>query len=168
LNDSLLFIGNIHGRLDAFHQNDGAQEWTYQVQSNDARKDSLKQVQWNQREATAKLNVLATVSIDDSCLYYTESGGEVGCLKQATGNVKWQTRTNDRIYSVPLVTDLYVYVTTMSSHFFVLDKSTGKILQKLKVTGSVYASPVIAGNHVCFGTESGMVYGFTSKSDLPH
>src|SRR5690606_8087329 len=116
---------------------------------------------WSKDLGSALLS--APVLSEDGMMYVTTLEGLVVALNPGSGSIVWETSTDGRIWSSPVLADDVLYVGNVSGA--TANSKTGKILAISAVDGSLIwekatDSPVIGGgavlsDAVVFPTEAG-------------
>ncbi len=73
-------------------------------------------------------------------------------------DVLWKFKTNDRVYSSPIIEGDVIFVGSGDHNFYAIDKVTGKENWKFKTEGAIHSSAYITGNLVCFASADGNLY----------
>ena len=79
-------------------------------------------------------------------------------IAYAQDNVLWKFKTNDRVYSSPLIDESMVYFGSGDNSFYALDKNSGEKIWQYKTKGAVHSSPTLYENLVYFGSADGALY----------
>lgn len=88
--------------------------------------------------------------------------GYVIAINKHTGEIIWQTQTNNYMWSSPVgVYDEngkgYIFQGDASGNCYLIDGATGKILDTIALKETIEASPVVFGDKIVIGTRSDMV-----------
>ena len=79
-------------------------------------------------------------------------------LMYGQGAILWKFKTNNRVYSTPLIHNDMVFVGSGDQYFYAIEKKTGKELWKFKTEGAIHSSPSILNGVVYFGSADGNLY----------
>lgn len=82
----------------------------------------------------------------------------------AQENVLWKFKTENRVYSSPIIDNDFIYFGSGDSTFYALNKKTGKLAWKYKTQGEVHSSPSIKNNTVFFGSADGNLYALNKQT----
>lgn len=78
-------------------------------------------------------------------------------------NVVWKFKSDDRIYSSPIIEGDVIYVGSGDHNFYAIDKNTGAEIWNFKTGGAVHSSPFILNNNVYFGSADGNLYAVNKE-----
>ena len=133
----LVAVGTNDASVLLFHARNGRLLWRFQADG--AFKSALC--------FDEKRNVLIAGSFDGVCYGIDmDSGQEI-----------FRVKTENVIYSTPLVFKNRLYVTSTDKHCYVYDLEKKEVLKKIRTFGKIYASPVEIDGSVCFGGNDGIV-----------
>lgn len=98
-----------------------------------------------------------SMSADGAILFGASQAKEVFALDAATGDVKWNVKTNDECYCVPAVDNLgQVHVCDNAGWYYIYSPTDGSVIFSSKIGDCCYSSPAIA--------DDGTVYIAAEKS----
>ena len=116
----------------------------------------------NQKKFAAHLYVAP--SFDDRMLYIALSSGSLIAADKSELNPAWIFEGTGPIADSPLVTDSYVYLTTLAHFFYVLDKKEGRSLQTIRLRGRARSAPYIQANRLYLVYEDKYVASYISEN----
>ena len=90
--------------------------------------------------------------------------GEVICLQQADGVVKWKASTKGYCHSSPAVKGSRVFVGSADGGVYAFDATSGKQLWRFETGGPVYATCGATDDVVCAASGSGVIVGLDPAS----
>jgi outer membrane protein assembly factor BamB/adenine/guanine phosphoribosyltransferase-like PRPP-binding protein len=79
-------------------------------------------------------------------------------LKTKTGELVYKIKTDEAIYSTPLVRDNFAYIASLDKNLYCIDLNTGTIAWKFETNGRIFASPEIIDDKVYIGSNDGRLY----------
>ena len=85
-------------------------------------------------------------------------------LVDAQENVQWKFKTNDRVYSSPIIDGNFIYFGSGDHNLYAVNKNTGKEVWRFNTKGAVHSSPFIRKNLVYFASADGFLYAVNKKS----
>lgn len=142
--ESLVVIGSNDGVLYAYDAKTGSLKWTYETSG---------EIKTTPAYDTMRRLVIA-VSHD----------GNVYALDAQTGTRSWTFVTSGAFYSIPLVHDNYVYVSSLDKNIYALDAQTGVKKSSFATAGRIFASPIVADNSIWIGSNDGRLYELEPKT----
>jgi len=84
--------------------------------------------------------------------------GNIYIIDIDTGKEVWSVRTNNTIYTVPLVVDDMAYVGSTDKYLYVLDLDRRKVKKKIYAGSKIYGPPRLLAGRIYFGACNGIVY----------
>ncbi len=119
---------------------------------------------WTTGEIQAELKVQWEIkwgfwfSKDESIAYFWSWDGNMYALDILTGEIQWQYKTDNIIYTTPLVVDNWIVFWSYDSYFYHLDFH-GNLIQKIKTRGKIASSAVkINEEIIAFWSNDGNIY----------
>ena len=88
----------------------------------------------------------------------------IHCTSSAQENVLWKFKTENRVYSSPIIDTDFIYFGSGDHTFYALNKKTGKLAWKYKTQGEVHSSPSIKNNTLFFGSADGNLYALNKQT----
>ena len=86
-------------------------------------------------------------------IYFGSSDGNVYALDAATGDIKWEFPTEDKIWSSPIIEDGVLYVGSFDKKLYALDAATGsKKWEPFETEGVIVSNPIIDNSTIYFGS----------------
>ncbi len=79
-------------------------------------------------------------------------------LKTKTGEVVHKIKTDEAIYSTPIVHNNFAYIASLDKNLYCIDLDTGTVAWKFPTNGRIFASPEIVGDKVYIGSNDGRLY----------
>src|SRR5882724_7018395 len=80
------------------------------------------------------------------------------------GNLKWEFKTQGKIFSSPAVCNGVVYIGSGDNNLYAIDDKSGEIRWKFTTGGAVHSSPAVYKNVVYFGSYDGFYYALNATS----
>ena len=104
--------------------------------------------------------------ISDGTFVIGNSDGNVYALDVDTGDLKWQFKTDHRVWATPLIADGIVYIGSMDHHLYALRLSDGEELWKFAAPGDgAFAStPALQDGILYIGTFANRVYAIDADN----
>jgi outer membrane protein assembly factor BamB len=84
--------------------------------------------------------------------------GYIYIIDVETGKEVWWVRTNNTIYTVPLVVDDTAYVGSSDKHFYVLDLAHRRVKKKIFSGSKIFGPARLIEGRVYFGACNGIIY----------
>ncbi len=143
-----LYIGNqAYGKVYAFNFTTGTLRWVY------PRQDNLDAA------------IIGGLAIAGDSVYFGTADGTVYALDAATGDWRWDARTDGEIWSTPVIDGDSLYVGTLDKKIYALDITNGsKKWAPVGVGGAITTPPVIHDNIVYFGSFDRYLYAVEATS----
>jgi outer membrane protein assembly factor BamB len=92
-------------------------------------------------------------------LYIIGNGdAKVYALRMSDGTKAWEFVTRDRVWTVPVVVDDTVYISSLDHYLYALDVETGALQWQLQANGAVATTPVYADGYLWIGDFSSSLY----------
>jgi len=84
--------------------------------------------------------------------------GYIYIIDVETGHEVWSVRTDNTIYTVPLVVDDHTYIGSTDKHMYILDLEQRMVKKKIHVASKIFGPPKLLEGNVYFGACNGIVY----------
>jgi outer membrane protein assembly factor BamB len=140
----LVACGSNDNEMFLFDARSGAMRWRFQTRAEGDEKGSI-------RHAPAfdmKRGHLITGCAD----------GRIYIIDVETGKEVWSVRTDNTIYTVPLVVDDSGYIGSTDKYLYVLDLERRVVKKKLYAASKIFAPPRLLAGRIYFGACNGLVY----------
>jgi outer membrane protein assembly factor BamB/orotate phosphoribosyltransferase len=140
----LVACGSNDNEMFLFDARSGAMRWRFEIKAEGDEKGSI-------RHAPAfdvKRGHLVTGCAD----------GRIYIVDVETGKEVWSVRTDNTIYTVPLVVDDTAYIGSTDKYLYVLDLERRVVKKKLYVASKIFSPPRLLEGRIYFGACNGMVY----------
>jgi outer membrane protein assembly factor BamB/orotate phosphoribosyltransferase len=147
----LVACGSNDNEMFLFDAPSGHLRWRFETRGEGGRKGSI-------RHAPAfdkKRGHLVTGCAD----------GWIYIIDIETGTEDWSVRTDNTIYSIPLVVDDKAYIGSSDKYLYVLDLDRRAVKTKIYAGSKVFAPPRLLEARVYFGACNGVVYEVDPVSD---
>lgn len=82
---------------------------------------------------------------------------------QPISNLKWKFKTEDRIFSSPIVKNGVVYTGSEDGFLYAIEEKSGNLIWKFKTDGAIHSSPSLFNDIIYFGSFDGYYYAVNSK-----
>ena len=104
--------------------------------------------------------VKASFTFDDArdTVIFGSYDSYIYVLKTKTGELVYKIKTDEAIYSTPLVRDNFAYIASLDKNLYCIDLNTGTIAWKFPTNGRIFASPEIIGDKIYIGSNDGRLY----------
>lgn len=86
------------------------------------------------------------------------ANGYIYIINVETGREAWSVRTDNTVYTVPLVVDDRAFVGSTDKYLYVLDLAQQSIKKKLYAGSKIFCPPRLLAGRIYFGTCSGMIF----------
>lgn len=86
------------------------------------------------------------------------ANGYIYVIDVATGAQVWSVRTDNTIYSIPLVVKDRAYIGSTDKCFYVLDLARCRVEDKIHIGSKIFAPPRLLEGRVYFGACNGVIY----------
>lgn len=113
-------------------------------------------------------NNIADLVIFSLARYDGFSSGAVIAIDKNTGEIKWETKLNNYVWSSPV--DFYdkngkgyIIQCDSAGDVFLIDGKTGEILNTITLDANIEASPTISEDTIVVATRGGSIYGIEIK-----
>jgi outer membrane protein assembly factor BamB/orotate phosphoribosyltransferase len=111
-------------------------------------------------EFQADKDVLASFAFDErrGLVCFGSLDSHLYILKTKTGELVYTVKTNESIYSTPLVCGNFVYAASLDKNVYCINLDTGAIAWTFATDGRIFASPEVVGDSVYIGSNDGRLY----------
>lgn len=108
--------------------------------------------------------VKASFAFDDArdTVIFGSYDSYVYVLKTKIGELVYKIKTDEAIYSTPLVNNNFAYVASLDKNLYCINLDTGKVVWKFATNGRIFASPEIIWDKVYIGSNDGRLYELDS------
>jgi outer membrane protein assembly factor BamB/orotate phosphoribosyltransferase len=140
----LVACGSNDNEMFLFDARTGTMRWRFETRAEGAEKGSI-------RHAPAfdvKRGHLVTGCAD----------GRIYIIDVETGTDVWSVKTDNTIYTVPLVVEDTAYVGSTDKYLYVLDLEQRVVKKKIYADSKIFSPPRLLAGRIYFGACSGMVY----------
>ena len=93
------------------------------------------------------------------------ANGWIYIIDVETGKEVWSVRTDNTIYTVPLVAEDTAYVGSTDKHLYVLDLERRAVKTRIFAGSKIFGPPRLLQGRIYFGACSGMVYELDPATD---
>ncbi len=140
----VVVCGSNDDELLLFDAVQGTRRWRFHTQSYGSVKGSIRHA--------------AAFDIKRRHVITGSANGRIYVVDVETGSEVWSVKTDNSIYTIPLILGDFAFVGSMDKHMYVLDLESRRVRQKLHLGAKVLGPPRYFGNRVYFGTNSGKVH----------
>ncbi len=140
----LVACGSNDNEMFLFDARTGVLRWRFETRSEGAEKGSI-------RHAPAfdtKRGHVVTGCAD----------GRIYIIDVETGREVWSVRTDNTIYTVPLIVDDTAYIGSTDKYLYVLDLERRVVKKKIYAGSKIFGPPRLLEGRIYFGASSGMIY----------
>ena len=102
-------------------------------------------------------------TIDEKHIFVCLSNGRLIALDKITFEVIWSFNGDGPISGSALVTDSYIYFTSLGQKFYILSKNDGHLLQTINLPGRARSTPLINRGKLILGCEEKQVIAYVEK-----
>jgi outer membrane protein assembly factor BamB len=110
-----------------------------------------------------KVPIYHSPTIDDTNIFLPLSDGRLVCLDKKTYIEKWVYKGDGPAAGPALVSDSYIYLTSLAEKLTILDKSNGKILQEITLSGRARSAPIIKKGKLILSCEDKQVIAYAKE-----
>jgi outer membrane protein assembly factor BamB len=103
-------------------------------------------------------------SFDDQNIYVPLSSGELLVADKQTLEPEWSFQGSGPAAQAPLVTQSFIYYTTLANHLYILDKTDGHLLQSIRLRGRARSRPYIIKNQLYIVYEDKYVASYIEEN----
>lgn len=114
-------------------------------------------------ETNDAIPIGTNLAAKNDTLYFGSRDNNLYAVKD--GNLVWKFKTNNMIFSKPIIEDGRVYFCSSDGNLYVADVKTGKELWRF-VAGSPVMFPEKSGDIICFGCYNCNLYAVNAKGEL--
>jgi outer membrane protein assembly factor BamB/orotate phosphoribosyltransferase len=147
----LVACGSNDNEMFLFDAPSGELRWRFETRGEAGRKGSIRHAP----TFDEKRRHLVTGCAD----------GRIYVVDIETGMEVWSVRTDNTIYSVPLVVDDKAYIGSTDKYMYVLDLDRRAVKTKIYAASKVFGPPRFLEGRIYFGACNGMVYELDPSND---
>ncbi len=85
-------------------------------------------------------------------------------LETKTGKLIRKIKTNEAIFSTPVIHENFVYVASLDKNIYCIDLNNGTIVWSFTTNGRIFSSPEIIDNKIYIGSNDGRLYELDLKT----
>lgn len=130
-----LFIGSDDGFLHAVSAGSGRGVWRADVYA----------------------SVRSTPLVYNESIYFGTEAGEFVCLDYR-GEVKWRFKAKRAVTSSPVISESFVYFSSLDSTLYALEAKTGWVIWRFRMDKGSISTPCITGDLIFTGSIDGSIY----------
>ncbi|MFH1087974.1 MAG: PQQ-binding-like beta-propeller repeat protein [Chloroflexota bacterium] len=126
---------------------------------------SLAQGEWvyPPKGKSALGGLVGEMATDGDTIYLGSSDGHVYGMDAASGDIKWKFKTEDKVWSAPLISGSVVYATSFDGKLYALSASDGRKLWDFTAPAAIASPPAVSGDTIFFGTFSNEFFAVNNK-----
>jgi outer membrane protein assembly factor BamB len=147
----LVACGSNDNELFLFDAESGAMRWRFQTRGGNGVKGSIRHA-----PAFDKRRAHVITGCADGWIYIVDV---------ETGSEVWSVKTDNTIYTVPLVAGDKAYIGSTDKHLYVLDLERRAVKTNIHAGSKVYGPPRLLEGRIYFGACNGMVFEIDPASD---
>jgi outer membrane protein assembly factor BamB len=102
-------------------------------------------------------------TVDRDGIYITASNGTLHSLKKSSLENNWIFSGDGPIFGSALVTNSYVYITTMAKKLYIIKKSDGQLIQMIELMGRARSAPIINHDKLILACEGNQVISYVEN-----
>lgn len=99
-------------------------------------------------------------TIDQNSIYIASSNGTLISINKSSLENNWIFSGEGPIFGSALVTNSYVYITTMAKKLYIISKNDGQLIQKIELVGRARSAPIINQGKLILACESRQVIAY--------
>jgi outer membrane protein assembly factor BamB len=99
-------------------------------------------------------------TIDKNSIYIASSNGTLISINKSSLENNWIFSGEGPIFGSALVTNSYVYITTMAKKLYIISKNDGQLIQKIELVGRARSAPIINQGKLILACESRQVIAY--------
>lgn len=115
-------------------------------------------------EAGGEIKSRAAFHKNTNAIIFGSFDGHLYILDAESGSLKGKLKTENVIYSTPLIEKNLIYFTSGDKKIYCADLSSGDILWEFETLGRVMSDPRIVGDKLYIGSNDGRLYEFDKKN----
>lgn len=112
---------------------------------------------WEARVGSAVKSGIA-YDQERNTLWFGSFDGSLRALDARTGTERASIRTDEPIFSTPLIENGRVYIASLDKRLYAIDAVTRKLLWKRATRGRIFASPLLVQGALWIGSNDGTLY----------
>jgi outer membrane protein assembly factor BamB/orotate phosphoribosyltransferase len=143
--------GSNDNEMFLFDAPTGAMRWRFETKGEGGRKGSIRH---------APAFDVARGHVITGC-----ADGRIYVIDVESGKEVWSVRTDNTIYTVPLVSKDTAYVGSTDKYLYILDLERRQVRKKIFAGSKIFGPPRLLGGRVYFGACSGLIYEVDPASD---
>jgi outer membrane protein assembly factor BamB/orotate phosphoribosyltransferase len=147
----LVACGSNDNEMFLFDGPTGRLRWRFQTRGGDGEKGSI-------RHAPA-------FDVQRGHLITGCADGWIYVIDVDTGNEAWSVRTDNTIYTVPLVANEKAYIGSTDKYMYVLDLERRAVKTRIFAASKIYGPPRLLSGRIYFGACNGVVYEIDPATD---
>ncbi len=99
-------------------------------------------------------------TIDQNSIYIASGNGTLISINKSSLENNWIFSGEGPIFGSALVTNSYVYITTMAQKLYIVNKNDGQLIQKIELVGRARSAPIINQGKLILACESKQVIAY--------
>lgn len=103
-------------------------------------------------EAISGQVVAGLVAVDGDTLLLGYNASDVQAISLETGTEEWRFKTENAVWSAPLLDDGVAFVSSMDHYVYAIDTTSGEELWKTDLEGAIVGAPVLHENTLYVGS----------------
>jgi len=140
----LVACGSNDNELFLFEARTGEMRWRFETRAEGAQKGSIRH---------APAFDIRAATVVTGC-----ANGVIYVIDVETGKELWSVRTDNTIYTIPLVTNDKVYVGSTDKYFYILDLERRAVEKKIYVGAKIFGPAQLLAGRIYFGACNGIIY----------
>jgi len=139
-----VYIGTYSGKIYAINTENGVEKWEYNVGS----------------------AIVGGVTVANNTLFVGSSNGQLHVLNLAndTAGERFTFKTENKIWSTPVVQNGIVYFGSLDHNLYALDASTGEKKWSFKTDASITATPLVMDELLYIGSHDSKLYAINTET----
>lgn len=101
--------------------------------------------------------IRSTPLVHNEAVYFGTEAGEFICL-DFRGQVKWRFKAKRAVTSSPIISESFVYFTSLDSILYALEAKTGWVIWRHRMDKGSISTPCLAGDLIFTGSVDGNIY----------
>ena len=110
------------------------------------------------------IQIYYSPTIDDRSIYIATSNGRLISLDKVSFRENWIFEGEGPISGPALVSNSYIYFSTLAKHLYILDKQNGELLQRIDIPGRARSTPIIKGGKLVIACEEKQVIAYVEDN----
>ena len=99
-------------------------------------------------------------TIDQNSIYIASGNGTLISINKSSLENNWIFSGEGPIFGSALVTNSYVYISTMAQKLYIINKNDGQLIQKIELVGRARSAPIINHGKLILACESKQVIAY--------